>query len=228
MSLFVISDLHLSLGTNKPMDKFDGWKNYVSRLSECWARVVNEDDTVVIPGDVSWAMNLKEAVPDFRFIHNLKGTKIISKGNHDYWWDTVSKLNRFLEENGFDSIKILHNNHYPYEGYGICGTRGWVNDSSEPFDAKIISREKQRLETSICSAENAGLEPLVFLHYPPVHGRETNDAILEVMEKHHIKRCFYGHLHGKHFKYALQGNRNGIEYKLISSDYMQFCPMKII
>ena len=136
MALFTMGDLHLSFAVNKPMDKFGGWENYVERISENWEKTVSPEDTVVIPGDISWAMNFREALPDFDFIHKLKGTKIISKGNHDYWWNTYAKMNRFLEENGFDSIKILHNNHFAYDKYGICGTRGWINDNSEPADAK--------------------------------------------------------------------------------------------
>ncbi len=229
MSLFVISDLHLSLGTNKPQDKFAGWENYVERLYTCWQNAVSDDDTVVIPGDISWAINFKEAKPDFECIDKLKGKKIISKGNHDYWWNSMSKLDKFLhEENNFNSIYFLHNNHYAYGEYGICGTRGWINDNTEPFNVKILSREAGRLEASISSAEKEGLIPLVFLHYPPIWASEKNESILEVLEKHNIKKCYYGHLHGKSFKYAVQGEYQGIEYKLVSSDYMQFCPLKLI
>lgn len=227
MSLFVISDLHLSLASNKPMDKFPGWQNYVARISENWERTVGSSDTVVMPGDISWAMNFNEALADFEFIHKLKGRKIISKGNHDYWWNTVSKITRFLEENGFDSISILHNNHYCYENIGICGTRGWINDNREPADAKVLAREAQRLETSIASAEREGLEPVVFLHYPPLFANECNYDILDVLYKHHIKRCYYGHIHGRAFEYAVQGVHDGIDFHLVSSDYMQFCPLKI-
>lgn len=228
MSLFVIGDLHLSLGTDKPMDIFGGWANYVERISENWERLVSEDDTVVIPGDVSWAMDLEGAAADFRFIHELKGTKIISKGNHDYWWTTGAKMNRFFSDNGFDSIKILHNNHYAYGQYGICGTRGWINDDGEPADAKVLAREAGRLETSIASAEKEGLEPIVFLHYPPLYGNEYNYDILDVMYRHRIKRCFYGHVHGKGHQYAVNGERDGIDFRLVSGDYVQFAPYKIM
>lgn len=228
MSLFVMADLHLPLAVNKPMDIFGGWDNYVERIVENWEKNVSDEDTVVIPGDISWAMSLEQALPDFKFIQELKGKKIISKGNHDYWWTTVSKLNRFVEENGFDSIRFLHNNHYPYEGIGICGTRGWINDNGEPADAKVLAREAARLETSIQSAEAEGLEPVVFLHYPPLYGTEYNYDILDVMYRHNIKRCFYGHVHGKGHKYAVNGERDGIEFRLVSADYMQFCPLRIM
>ena len=229
MALFVMGDLHLSLSSDKSMDIFGGWENYVERIKENWNREVSPDDTVVVPGDISWAMSLKEAVADFSYIHELPGRKIILKGNHDYWWTTAAKMNNFLAENGFDSIFILHNNHYAYENYGICGTRGWINDDSEPADAKVLAREAQRLETSIASAENAGLEPLVFLHYPPLYGNEYNPDLLEVMYRHNIKRCWYGHIHGrKGHQNAVNGERDGIVFQLVSADYVQFCPVKIM
>lgn len=229
MALFVMGDLHLSLSSDKSMDIFGGWENYVERIKENWNREVSPEDTVVVPGDISWAMSLKEAVADFRYIHELPGRKIILKGNHDYWWTTAAKMNKFLAENGFDSIFILHNNHYAYESYGICGTRGWINDDSEPADAKVLAREAQRLETSIASAENAGLEPLVFLHYPPLYGNEYNPDLLEVMYRHNIKRCWYGHIHGrKGHQNAVNGERDGIVFQLVSADYVQFCPVKIM
>ncbi|WP_455528214.1 metallophosphoesterase [Huintestinicola sp.] len=229
MALFVMGDLHLSLSSDKSMDIFGGWENYVERIKENWKREVSPEDTVVVPGDISWAMSLKEAVADFRYIHELPGRKIILKGNHDYWWTTAAKMNNFLAENGFDSIFILHNNHYAYENYGICGTRGWINDDSEPADAKVLAREAQRLETSIASAENAGLEPLVFLHYPPLYGNEYNPDLLEVMYRHNIKCCWYGHIHGrKGHQNAVNGERDGIVFQLVSADYVQFCPVKIM
>lgn len=229
MALFVMGDLHLSLSSEKSMDIFGGWENYVERIKENWNREVSPEDTIVVPGDISWAMSLKEAVADFRYIHELPGRKIILKGNHDYWWTTAAKMNNFLAENGFNSIFILHNNHYAYENYGICGTRGWINDDSEPADAKVLAREAQRLETSIASAENAGLEPLVFLHYPPLYGNEYNPDLLEVMYRHNIKRCWYGHIHGrKGHQNAVNGERDGIVFQLVSADYVQFCPVKIM
>ena len=228
MALFTIGDLHLSIAVNKPMDIFGGWDNYMERISENWAREISEGDTVVIPGDISWAMSLAQSEPDFRFIHNLKGKKIILKGNHDYWWTTAAKMNRFLEEKGFDSISILHNNHFAYGQYGICGTRGWINDDSEPADAKVLAREAMRLETSLASAEKEGLEPIVFLHYPPLYGNEYNADLLDVMYRHGIKKCFYGHVHGKGHRYAVNGERDGIDFCLVSADYVQFCPVKIM
>lgn len=229
MSLFAIADLHLSLSVNKPMDIFgDRWSNHIEKLTKNWNETVSEDDVVVIPGDISWAINFDEAKADFEYINKLNGTKIISKGNHDYWWSTLSKLNAFLAENNFDTIKFLHNNHYSYENYGICGTRGWINETSVPADAKVLAREAQRLEVSIKSALNENLEPIVFLHYPPVFGNESNYDILDVMYKYNVKECYYGHLHGNAHKYAICGEREGINFNLIAADFVQFCPKKVL
>ena len=229
MSLFAIADLHLSLSVNKPMDIFgERWSNHVEKLTKNWNETVSESDIVVIPGDISWAINFDEAKADFEYINKLNGTKIISKGNHDYWWSTLSKLNSFLAENNFDTIKFLHNNHYAYEKYGICGTRGWINETSVPADAKVLAREAQRLEVSIKSALSENLEPIVFLHYPPVFGNESNYDILDVMYKYNVKKCYYGHLHGNAHKYAICGESEGINFNLISADFVQFCPKLVL
>ena len=227
MSLFVIADLHLPLGVNKPMDIFGGWDNYVEKLEYNWQKNVEEDDTVVIPGDISWAMGLEQAKKDFEFINKLNGTKIISKGNHDYWWNTKNKMDNFFAANGFNTINILHNNHYKYGEFGICGSRGWINESSEPADKKIVEREAQRLTMSIESALKENLLPIVFLHYPPIYGTSCNYDILEVLHKYNIKWCFYGHIHGRGIDYALNGSRDGINYRLISGDFLKFNPLNI-
>ncbi len=229
MSLFAIADLHLALSVNKPMDIFgERWSNHVEKLTRNWNETVSENDVVVIPGDISWAINFDEAKADFEYINKLNGTKIISKGNHDYWWSTISKMNAFLAENSFDTIKFLHNNHYAYGKYGICGTRGWINETSEPADAKVLAREAQRLEVSIKSALSEKLEPIVFLHYPPVFGNESNYDILDVMYKYNVKECYYGHLHGNAHKYAICSEREGINFNLISADFVQFCPKMVL
>ena len=227
MRLFTIADLHLSFGTNKPMDIFGGWDDHVNRLEKNWQDKVAPEDTVVLPGDLSWGMDLKQAEKDFAFLNSLNGTKIISKGNHDYWWDTLTKMRRFFDEHGFDTINLLQNNHYAFGDIGICGTRGWVNDNSEPASAKVIAREAIRLDMSIQSAEKAGLRPVVFLHYPPVYGESRNLEILDVLYKHKVRKVFYGHLHGKSHGYAVNGMYDGIEYRLISSDFLHFDPLDI-
>lgn len=228
MSLFVIADLHLPLSVSKPMDIFGGWEDYVERLEYNWKRKIAPEDTVVIPGDVSWSMSIAESYNDMKFINDLPGRKIISKGNHDYWWDTAAKMNRFFAENGFDTLNILHNNCYEYEGVGICGSRGWINETGKPEDTKVIAREAMRLEASVCEAEKKGLRPVVFLHYPPVFADSVNEPIFDVLTRHDIKLCFYGHLHGKRAHVnAVTGNYNGVNLRLISADYLQFDPLDI-
>lgn len=228
MALYAIGDLHLSLGSDKPMDKFGGWDNYVEKLETNWRKLVKPEDTIVLVGDTSWGMSLEESKEDFKFINNLPGEKIIIKGNHDYWWATKNKMDNFFRQNGFNTLKILNNNYYGYESYGICGTRGWINETSEPSDAKVLAREAMRLETSINMCEKDNKEPIVFLHYPPIYAQSVNADILDVLLRHKIRTCYYGHIHGKAFAYAFNGINDDIEYRLISSDYVQFCPQKII
>lgn len=226
MSLFVISDTHLSFSVDKPMDIFGGWSDYVSRLEKNWRAIVNEDDTVVIPGDISWAMSLEETKEDFAFLHSLPGKKIILKGNHDYWWTTKKKMDNFLDENGFDSIFILHNNAYICGDFALCGSRGWFFDAGAA-DKKVLLREAARLERSIEAAEVSGLEPIAFLHYPPVVGTQRCDEIFEVLIKHGIKRCYYGHLHGEANRSITKVTIEGTTFELVSADFLQFCPQII-
>lgn len=228
MSLYAIADLHLSLSSGKPMNIFPGWDNHVERLEKNWQTTVSPDDTVVVPGDISWAINFEEAKADFDFINRLNGHKVIMKGNHDYWWNSMAKMNRFLEENGFDTITIVHNNYYPYGEYGICGTRGWIKDTEEPADAKVLAREAGRLEASIKAALADGKKPIVFLHYPPIFANDYNREILDVLFRYDIKTCYYGHLHGNAHRYAVCGEVDGINYQLIAGDFVQFCPKLIM
>ncbi|HOV40608.1 MAG TPA: metallophosphoesterase [Oscillospiraceae bacterium] len=227
MGLYVIGDLHLSLSSSKPMDVFNGWENYVDRIKANWLENIKSNDVAVLAGDLSWGMSLEESLEDFKFVNALPGKKILLKGNHDYWWNTKKKMEDFFEANGLDTLNILHNNHYQYGEYGICGTRGWINETDEPSDAKILAREAARLEVSIQSAEKAGLKPIVFLHYPPIYAGNYNYNILEVLFKHNIKQCFYGHIHGKSSAYAINDERDGIKFTLISGDFLQFKPFKI-
>lgn len=224
MSIFAIGDLHLSFSVDKPMDIFGGWTDYVYRIKSNWEKVVEESDTVVIPGDISWAMSLQEAEEDFRFIHNLPGRKIILKGNHDYWWNTKKKMDAFLKEKGFDSIQILHNNAYKVGDFVICGSRGWFYDAQTGHDEKVIAREAARLDRSICEGGKLEGELIVFLHYPPVMQSEVCPEIMEVLTSHKIKRCYYGHLHGGSCLYARQGMVEDIDFSLISADFLEFCP----
>ena len=224
MNLFTISDLHLPLGVNKPMDIFGGWDNYVERLEKNWKKLVNDEDTVVIGGDISWASSLVEAKPDFDFINALPGKKIILKGNHDYWWGTANKINEFLSDNNFNSIKILHNNCYSDGKIAICGTRGWIYDGTGERDQKVILREAGRLETSIKEAIESGVTPIVFLHYPPVYAEYTCEEILEVLRKYEIKQVFYGHIHGKGIFNTVNAYGD-IKLKLTACDGVDFTPV---
>lgn len=230
MSLFVIADLHLSFGCNKPMDVFPGWEDYTQRLEQNWRSLVKETDTVVIAGDISWAMKLEETEQDFAFIHHLPGEKILMKGNHDYWWSTKSKIERFLQEKGFTSMKVLHNNAYIVENAAICGTRGWLYNSETEEDVKIVNREVGRLVASLDDAarQDAHAQPIVFLHYPPVYGNMACAGILDVLETRHIEQCYFGHIHGNQAsKKAVRGNYHGIKMHLISCDYVNFMPILV-
>lgn len=230
MSLYCISDPHLSLSCDKPMDVFGGaWQDYVSKLEQNWVASVKAEDTVVIPGDISWGMNLKESLADFAFLDALPGKeKIILKGNHDYFWTSRSKMEEFFSQNGLVTLKILHNNFFPYEEkYGICGSRGWINESGKTQDKKILDREAMRLETSIAACIESGREPIVFLHYPPLYGEEICHEIYDVLKKYDIKKCFYGHIHGGGYRYAIDGLYDGIDFRLIACDYLEFVPYKI-
>lgn len=225
MSLFAIADTHLSFGTNKPMDTFEGWSNYTQRLENNWNRLVDSEDYVIIAGDISWAMNFDELKADFAFIDSLKGKKIILKGNHDYWWNTVKKMNEFLDLNNFKSISFLYNNAYEFNGFSVCGSRGWLLDSDEQQDEKVLRREVLRLEMSLDSAKSD--EKIVFLHYPPITTNEKCDDILNLLVKYGIKKCYYGHLHGAAAKYAVDDSINGVDFKLISADRLNFTPYLI-
>lgn len=223
--LFTIGDLHLSLGTDKPMDIFHGWDNYLERLTENWKRIVNDDDTVVIAGDISWAMKLSECEKDFSYINSLPGNKILLKGNHDYWWDTVSKINRYLGENQFDRIKILFNNSFEIDEYNICGTRGWGIDCEKIEDIKILNRECGRLKLSLDSVKDKSKETIVFLHYPPIYADNVCEEIIDILKEYNINKCYYGHIHGsKMIKAAFNGKYEGIKFKLISCDAVKFTP----
>jgi hypothetical protein len=228
MSLFCIADLHLSLGANKPMDVFEGWEDYTQRILKNWNSIVSEGDTVVIAGDISWAMKLEECYEDFSFINScLNGNKILLKGNHDYWWGTKKKIEDYLKINEFDKINILFNNSYQIGNYNICGTRGWNLEINNSEDEKILSREIGRLKMSLESCDKEK-ETLVFLHYPPIYGTAKCQEIFQVLNDYGVKKCYYGHLHGKKIiKYAYNGDFEGIKLKLISTDSVSFTPQLI-
>lgn len=225
MSIFAISDLHLSFGTDKPMNIFRGWDNHTQRLEANWKRLIKPEDTVILPGDFSWALKLEESAEDFRFLENLPGKKILLKGNHDLWWSTAKKLREFWEENGFSSMDIVYNNCLVAEGFAVAGTRGWFYDNTG--SKKVLLREAGRLDASLKAAEATGLPILTFLHYPPVYGEFVCDEILDVLKAHNIKKVYYGHIHGAGFNNAVK-SYDGIEFKLISCDCIDFTPYFIV
>lgn len=227
MSLFVIGDPHLSFSVDKPMDVFRGWTDYTDRIKKNWNNVVGENDSVVIPGDVSWAMNFDDAKKDFAFLDSLNGTKYILKGNHDYWWNTMSKMTKFLNDNGFDSIKIIHNNAYSVEGFALAGTRGWFYDDSAGDVHKVILREAGRLRASLKAASELGGEIIAFLHYPPLNEIQRCNELLDVLAEFPVKRCYFGHLHGFVAPGCAKIEDNGISFNLVSADYLGFTPKLI-
>ncbi len=228
MALFAIADLHLSLGTDKPMDIFKGWQDYKDRLENNWRSLISDNDTVVVAGDVSWAMKLDECFEDFSFINSLPGTKIFLKGNHDYWWSTKKKVEDYLSANNFDTIKILFNNSFTVDGITICGSRGWYYDADTQADMKVINREVGRLKLSLDSAKDCGTTPIVFLHYPPVYAQLECEEIMQTLIDYSVKECYYGHLHGAHtHKNAVIGNYKDINMHLISCDFVDFMPVLV-
>ena len=227
MALYAIGDLHLSLGTNKPMDVFGGaWVGYVDKLKAGMSRIQPEDTTVLV-GDLSWALGLDQAAADFAWINQIPGRKIIVKGNHDYWWSTAAKSYKFCEKNQFENMWILNNNHYEYNGMAICGTRGWFfeEDRSGQHDEKVFKRELIRLEASLQSAGD--LPKIVFLHYPPKYRGYECTEILELLKKYDVRQCYYGHLHGDSHKLAMQGLWGGIEFHLVAADFVNFTPVLV-
>ncbi len=228
MSLFAVADTHLSFGVDKPMDIFRGWENFEKRLQKNWNSVVGNDDFVVIAGDISWGMNIEECLEDFRFLDSLNGTKIIMKGNHDYWWATKSKTEKFFADNNINSVKVLFNNAYRVGDYSVCGTRGWFFDCEKNEDKKVLLREAGRLKMSLDEAQKLGGEPIIFLHYPPVSLTETCSEIYDLVVSSPAKRCYYGHLHGASVNWAFRGERDGVNFELISADFLEFCPKLVV
>ena len=232
MAIYVIGDLHLSFGTDKPMDIF-GWENHSEKIKNNWIECVKSEDTVVIPGDFSWGMSLEETYKDFEFLSLLPGTKIISKGNHDYWWNTVTKMNKFIKENNFGNIFFMQNNAYCIDNKILVGTRGWATNTKNSLeDYKILKRENDRLKLSIkYGIDNFGedKEIIAFLHYPPFYKETVSEEIdfIHTLREFNIKKCYYGHLHGESHKEAFEGDLNGVDFKLVSADYLDFKLYKI-
>ena len=234
MSIYVIGDLHLSFNTQKPMDIFgENWTGHEEKIKRDWLQKVKDEDLVVLPGDFSWETYLENTKKDFEYLNSLPGKKILLKGNHDYWWTTITSMRKFLKENNFENIDFLYNNSYEFEDKILCGTRGW-SITDEETNEKLINRELIRLELSLQDGVNkygTEKEIIVFMHYPPITkakiitGQEAK--FVELMRKYKVKRCFYGHLHGISISDAVEGNIEGIELKLVSADGLDFELLKI-
>lgn len=233
MSIYTIGDLHLSFHENKPMSIFgDNWKGHEEKIKQDWIKKVKENDLVVIPGDFSWSTYLKDTYEDFSYLHSLPGKKLLLKGNHDYWWTTVTSMKKFLAENNFTNIDFLYNTAYEFENCIIAGTRGW-GQTEEAEDKKLFKREVARLQLSLEQArklnKNQEKEIIVFLHYPPITNSKDNNSNewIEVMKEYHVKRCYYGHLHSMAIHDAVEGNYEGIEFQLVSADKLDFKLLEI-
>ena len=229
MALYVIGDLHLSLGTDKPMDVFGGdWTDYVEKIKAGFS-LLRSEDVCVLCGDISWGMSFEESLQDFLFISKLPGRMIVLKGNHDYWWNTVTKITDFFRKHGIDNIDILNNNCFFYDSAAICGTRGWLMDgeSDVEHNAKIMARETARLRASLQAARGAEIK-LCFFHYPPRFKNYVCSDIIEVMNEFGVKNCWYGHIHGAGHRLAIRGEVDGIFYEMISADFLDFTPKRIM
>ena len=231
MSLYAIGDLHFSTENPKPMNIFgDNWDNHEEKIITNWREVVGDEDTVLVLGDTSWAMNLQEAKADLDIVKALPGKKIFIKGNHDYWWASLSKVNAMYQD---EDMNFIQNGYFTYKDYAICGSRGWLCPNEVKFDEndmKIYKREVLRLEMSIKAAVNAGHQNLIAItHYPPTNDELEDSEFTKLYEKYGVKKVIYGHLHGKEsFDMGLIGIRNGIEYILASSDYLDFKLVKVL
>ncbi|MBO5111251.1 MAG: metallophosphoesterase [Clostridia bacterium] len=236
MSLFVMADLHLSTTTDKPMDIFGSrWQSYMTKIEERWRAVVSDEDTVVVPGDISWGLSLEEALGDLKFLDSLPGRKIIGKGNHDFWWSTVTKMHKAFAENEIHTIDFLFNNAYNAEEYTICGTRGWYVEEklqASKFDTdydKIVAREVSRLKTSLEEGKRIaeGRQLLVFFHFPPVFRGFICREIVDTLHTYGIKNCYFGHIHGL-YSIPRSIEFEGITMTMISADFLDFIPMIVM
>lgn len=234
MSIFVIADLHLSFKNPKPMNIFgDNWDKHEEKIRKDWISKVKEEDLVILPGDFSWAMNLEDAYMDFEYLNSLPGKKLLLKGNHDYWWTTLNKMREYLKENNFSNIDFIYNNSYSFEKYIITGTRGWTLNDTEGSN-KILNRELGRLELSLkdgITKFGNEKEIIVFMHYPPITNASmlNNEELKFVnkMKEYNVRKCMYGHLHSRSHRDAIEGMIQGIEFRLVSADYLNFKLIKI-
>lgn len=231
--LYTIADTHLSFTTEKPMDIFGHrWENHAEKLKENWLKKINPEDTVVIPGDISWGIDLEEAKEDLLFLDSLPGRKLVGKGNHDYFWGTVNKMTAFIDNCGITTMSFLYNNAYLVDNKIICGTRGWMSEFGVKVeDERIIKREAQRLELSLVQgmklkAENPDAKIIVFTHYPIVFGDFINYEFIDILYKYEVDTVYYGHLHNVR-ENQLDKSYLGIDFHLVAGDYIGFDPVLV-
>lgn len=219
--IYALADLHLDYTEEKSMEVFGSdWENYQEKIFENWQKLINDDDTVLIPGDISWAINLEDAYVDLKKIDKLKGKKIMLKGNHDYWWQSLKKLNDL----GLESIEFLQNNSFKVEGFDICGTRGWISRDNKDFtdhDEKVFRRELLRLENSLNFNGKEG-KKIVMVHYPPINSDKSLNEFFDLCKNYDVKYLLYGHLHGPGHRQIVEGEYDGIKIKCIAGDYIDF------
>ncbi len=234
MAIYVMGDLHLSFSADKPMDVFGfNWENHAEKIRDDWLQKVKTEDTVILPGDFSWATYLEDTYEDFKYLNSLPGKKIMAKGNHDYWWTTLTQMRKYLKENNFENIDFLFNNSYLIEDKVIVGTRGWINTWKADDNYKILKRENDRLKLSIkdgISKYGTEKEMIAFIHYPPFYKEDSVPEeidFIKTLKDYGIKRCYYAHLHGESHKEAIEGVIDEIEFKLVSSDYLEFKLLEI-
>lgn len=226
--IYSIGDLHFDHSKQKPMDIFgDNWVNHDQNIIDNWNQLVGDDDLVLVPGDISWALKLEEAKRDLETINNLPGKKVMIKGNHDYWWDSLSKLNKL----NLDTIFFLQNNSYIYNNIGIVGTRGWYSKDSEGFtenDEKVFKRELNRLRSSLLTLKDKVDRIVAMVHYPPFNMDLSPNEFVDIMVEFKVEKCIYGHLHSDGHKYVVEGNIRDIEFQCVSSDFINFKPILIM
>lgn len=232
VKIFAIADLHLSFnnGINKPMDDFgDEWIDHANRLRDHWDELVSEEDILLLPGDLSWALKPADAVEDLDWIHERPGKKLLLKGNHDLWWSSIKKLNAMYED-----MRFIQNDCYYINEIdtAVAGTRGWIMPGTEGFDdsdEKIYRRELLRLEMSLSAAASTGAEKIVAMtHYPPAYENSDGSAFTDLLESYGVSKCVYGHLHGANvWLKGIRGERKGIDYKLVALDFLGAKPKMI-
>lgn len=228
VALYAISDLHLASSGDKPMGIFGpNWIDHQEKIKMNWIEMIKEEDTVLIAGDISWSMNVEHGIEDLNFIENLPGEKIMVRGNHDYWWTSITKLNSM-----FSSMQFVQNNYFVYEDYAICGTRGWILKGNSKFDShdkKIYDREQIRLKLSLDEAVKAGYKKIIcMIHYPPLLPNDMENEFTNIFEEYNVEKVIYGHIHGGGLSNVFEGIQNGVDYILTSCDYINFNPIKIL